>query len=196
MNTGSIDPKEKRLNEFKDWFDGFTKIVRSLQSKGKLGQVSVSHIDTGNFSFSQNAADVVNDKYWELMDNFVRPMVGASNGDPETNIDRYKICSLTELTIVTLQPIECDAVILARMLNARLAYYCALSIVSSWDGVAVGKIQKKVLSKVEENHVVWLQNYDPENFVPPIFSNAVTWQLIHENYLLRVKLEKCKQTEV
>lgn len=187
MSIGSVDPKAKRQEEFKGWFDSFTILVRLLQSQGKL---HVSHNKTGNFTFANNAIDVVNQLYWRWMDAYVRPMVGASNGDPETNIDRYKICSLIELTIITLQPIESNDSDLAKDLNARLAYHCATTLISSWG--QVDDIFKHISPKVAENHLTWLRSYDPENKEPPIFSNAVTWQLIHENCLLRIKLSQAK----
>lgn len=93
MAAENIDPIAKRASEFQEWFDGFTIVVREGQASGVF---PVSSQNTGNFSFPTNAAVQVNSLYWKWMDELVKPMVMATNGDPETNIDRHKICSLTE----------------------------------------------------------------------------------------------------
>lgn len=181
--------RQKRLGEFQAWFDGFTLVVRGLQARKKL---PVSHGSPGNFAFAAGAAQAVNELYWKTMDGLVRPMVKASNGDPETDIDRFKICSLIELSVVALQPINTRTASSARFLNARLAYHCAVSFIANWHTVSPKVVVKYVGKKIAVNHVTWLTNYDPDEGTPPIFSNAVTWQLIEENYSLRQQIAKMK----
>lgn len=121
-------------------------------------------------------------------------MVKSTNGDQETKIDRHKICSLIELSVITLQPVGCDDPGFASDLNARLAYHCAVSFIANWLNVEAHKVTKYVGQKVAENHMTWLKYYDPDETSPPIFSNATTWQLIEENFLLRQEIAKCKIT--
>lgn len=134
-------------------------------------------------TYVENAARDINHVYWETLEERVRPRITSAKGDQEVTVDRHKICSLTELIIAHLQPVDHEDENKKLELSSRLAYYCALNILGCWDNNITSELY--VSESFEREHLTWLRNINrcSEDF--PIFSNAATWYLVELLFLER-----------
>lgn len=173
------EKQAKRLKEFSAWIDQFTE---SSKTEGQ------------DLVFIENAAEILNDIYWVLIEDYIRPLVKDGddelNADGENNVSRFKIISTTELTIIQVQPIKEDDEKAERSLNALFAYWVALNILKSFtpnikeetiDFIdnykeEIEGIDKALLQSIQEDHLTWLELVDPVLSIP-IISNAQTWRL-------------------
>jgi hypothetical protein len=172
----------KRLAEFNYWIKTYKKQVHSI-GKG----VEISFID--------NAAQILNDVYWSLVENYVRPMVNAkeeTNGNGESNISRFKIISTMELTIMKVFPIKSTDEESERRLNALFAYYTGITILRSYEPSlkdetfryidsykeSFDNIEPNLILSIREEHIRWLAYLDTRATMP-IISNAQTWRLFN-----------------
>jgi hypothetical protein len=173
------EKQAKRLKEFIAWIDQFKENAK--QEKREL-------------FFIENAAEILNDVYWTLIDDYIRPLVKDSNeevnSDGENNVSRFKIISTTELTIIQVQPIKYGDEKIERRLNALFAYWVALNILKSFSSNIkddtiyfvdhykedIPGIAKDELQSIQEDHLMWLELIDPI-LSTPIISNAQTWRL-------------------
>lgn len=172
--------KAKRLTAFHGW-------VRDFSTLSQESSISIVFID--------NAADILNDIYWTLLENYVRPLVNSSittDDDNDVFIGRYKIISATELSIVHVQPIKHDNVEAERKLNASFAYWVGLHVLRAFNPTINEKtygfvdnykeeiegIDPREIQTIQEDHVTWLELLDPQ-ISTPIISNAQTWRLLN-----------------
>lgn len=187
-----MDKKEKRLSEFKDWIAGFAAYYK-ITNEGK------------ELSFISKAAEILNDRYWEYAETYIRPIIreeiennkiDSSSADfyDETYISRFKIASATELTIVEVQPIIINSEELReRRVNAEFAWYVGYAILDAFseetilsDTVRFVQQYKEIIPNVDsekitpilEEHLEWLSNLD-QDVQLPIISNAQTWRLFY-----------------
>lgn len=135
-------------------------------------------------TYVENAARDINHMYWETLEERVRPRITSKSGH-EVTVDRHKICSLTELVITHLQPVDHAEETKKLDLSARFAHYCALNILGCWDSKITTGLY--VSESFEREHLTWLRNLNrcSEDF--PIFSNAATWYLVELLFLERTE---------
>jgi len=186
-DKASQEQKAKRLKEIEFWFDRYVQGVRTIQ--GGLGKANYKN--PGSLVFADDAALHVNEVYWYILEQRVRPRIVSCNGDIEVTVDRHKISSLTEIVIALTEPIEHEHLPTKRRLNASLGFYCAMNIMANWNP----KISKEmfVSRPFSQAHTTWLE-YLPTSTEErmPIFSNAANWYLVetlfeerHDKKLLR-----------
>jgi hypothetical protein len=186
-----MNKKEKRLSEFKGWIEGFAAYYKISEGK--------------DLSFIAKAAEILNDRYWEYAENYIRPIIreeienkkiDPSVADPfdETYISRFKIASATELTVVEVQPIVINGEPLKeRRVNAEFAWYVGYTILDSFSDETISSdtvvfvqsykenipnVDSKKITPILEEHLEWLSNLD-QDVQLPIISNAQTWRLFY-----------------
>lgn len=148
-----------------------------------------------------NAASLLNDYYWRLIIDFLRPLLVYSEGEKEHNLHYYKIISASELTVMAVMPLkfkENNSREARKKLNAEFAFFVATSIILNWKinnktTVTYSSFQKVINNKelidyeddgkprffavdFEDEHIDWLK--DLNTAAPlPILSNSQTWRL-------------------
>jgi hypothetical protein len=160
--------KEKRLVQFNQWLSDFKEL---------------SNPDNEVFSYSQNAAERLNDWYWTRRETDIIPYMEADNSSGETviRINRYKVISNLELSVVGFQPILHDDESARSELNAALAWYISIRTLIEWNGWVeeTERINELIdnitdLKEFVDEHINWLAKLDVE-FSYPVFSNSHTW---------------------
>lgn len=71
-------------------------ILSSLKSRNLA-----KHI---NFVIDRNAAELINENYWFLMENIARTIIGSGKEDKSV-VDLYKILSITEFAVIVTKPV-------------------------------------------------------------------------------------------
>jgi hypothetical protein len=171
--------KAKRLETFIAWIADF----KALSQENGIA-----------LSFIDSAAEILNDVYWILVDNYVRPLVTDERNQENHDqfIGRFKIISATELAIVHVQPILDSDERVERKLNASFAYWVGLNILKTFNPDVNEKtfgfvdnykeniegIDPSEIQTIQEDHVTWLELLDPQ-VSTPIISNAQTWRLLN-----------------
>jgi len=183
-----MDKKEKRLSEFKDWINGFA-----------VAQKIKSGID---LVFIDNAAEILNDRYWEYAESYIRPIIDdlkePENIKDESKISRFKIISASELTIIDVQPIALEEdKHKEKRLNAEFGWFVGFSILSSFSETPISDeaaeflrdykeeipdVDTSKIVTVYEEHIQWLCNIE-QDVQLPIISNAQTWRLYYFSLL-------------
>jgi hypothetical protein len=175
--------RAKRLEAFVAWIGDFKTLSQNIG------------ID---LIFIDNAAEILNDVYWTMVDNYVRPLVTDTNkqNNYDLFIGRYKIISATELTIVHVQPIKDDEEQIERKRNAAFAYWVALHLLKAFNQdikpetfgfvdnykEEIKGVDPSEMQTIQEDHVTWLELLDPQ-VSTPIISNAQTWRLLNLSLL-------------
>jgi hypothetical protein len=172
--------KAKRLAEYRYWIKKFQHQARFLSKDSDI-------------TFIANAAEILNDVYWALVENYVRPLVDDRNetdDNGENNISRFKIISTTELTVMRVRPVIGNNEETERLLNAHFAYYIAITILRSYDKElkdesfkfldgykeVIDNIPAENILAIRTEHIQWLAYLDTRSEMP-IISNAQTWRL-------------------
>lgn len=160
--------KEKRLVQFKQWLSDFKEL---------------SDPDDKFFSYSQNAEERLNEWYWTRRETDIIPYMEADTklGETTIRINRYKVISNLELSIVGFQPILHNDDSARSELNAALAWYISLRTLIEWNNWVdeVERINQLIddnedLKEFVDEHINWLAKLDVE-FSYPVFSNSHTW---------------------
>lgn len=162
------EQREQRLCDVRNWLKYFAE-----DCLAELG---------GTVSYIDEAAEQINHFYWETLEERVRPRITSATGK-EVTVDRHKICSLTELVIAYVQPVDHSDPVKKNDLSARLAYFCALNILGCWDKEVVSDLA--VSESFEREHLTWLRHLNKCSEDFPIFSNAATWYLVELVFLER-----------
>lgn len=177
------EEQKKRLKEWKNWLINF-----KAQYKGK-----------GRFRFHYipNAAWLLNDLYWKLAEQYIRPVLTASiNSTEDHKIHPYKIISASEITVMMAEPIEVPGnKKIEKRLNALLAWFVATQIIEGWDTGSKVKITADDISLVagyKENiekdsaypesfaaeHIQWLSLLNV-TIEKPLLINAQCWRMFY-----------------
>ncbi len=166
---GDVSPErqQRRQQEITEWTKHF---VEELKKDG-VGA-----------SYSDEDIVYLNANYWDMLRQSVRPRVAKHDGG-KGHIDRHKIASLFELLIVHHSPIKHPDESIAEDLNARFAFFVAINIIASWNGIASTDLY--VSPTFDREHRTWLKQLNHHNESWPIFSNAATWYLVELIYLER-----------
>jgi hypothetical protein len=165
----SLEQKqEKRYTEFEQWLSDFKE---------------QSELDNIFFEYSQDAPMRLNEWYWTRRETDIIPYMEADieMGETEIRINRYKVISNLELTVVGFQPILHEDESSRSELNALLSWNIALRTLIEWNDwtLKVDKINKLIeeipdLKEFVDEHINWLAKLDVE-FSYPVFSNSHTW---------------------
>ncbi len=184
-----MDKKLIRLSEFRNWIGIFEA---AHKQKG-----------THNFTFIDNASEILNDVYWRYVENYIRPIIANKKGSlGESRISRFKIISATELCIVDVQPINLKTKNKKdeRKLNAEFAWFVGLTVLISFSEYTISDSSIEIVAKYKEKipgidtseiltileeHIQWLILVDPSVQIP-IISNSQTWRFF---YLCLLALE-------
>jgi hypothetical protein len=163
----SPERMDRRQQEITGWITHFVESCR---------------VDGVEASFSADDVALLNADYWDLLKESVRPRVAKYDGG-KGHIDRHKIASMFELLIVHHRPIKHTDEQIADDLNARFAFFVAINIIASWNGIAGADLY--VSESFDREHRTWLKQLNMYSESWPIFSNAATWYLVELVYLER-----------
>jgi len=98
---------------------------------------------------NQGAVQKANNYYWN---NIVPSLkLHIADKDGKKTLDRFKVISGTELSIIHAQPIRASNLIAQRQANARLATYVAQSFFLNYILLTNHSIQKNSFAKEEDN---------------------------------------------
>ncbi len=187
-----MDIRLKRKKEFKFWLDTY-----------------YDSIDQNKFSVINDADTILNETYWFIAETFVRPRIqDLSIDDEQRNINRFKIISATEFSVISVLPFieksstesdessdffdENEEV---RTINAKFAWFIAISIMNSWhidnskqsnqnhyskDNIKTIANYKDINNEkgltIQEEHINWLTYFNRSGSFP-IFSNSQFWRM-------------------
>lgn len=174
--------QRKRLKEWDGWLSTFQKL--NLDEKG-----------IPKFKYIPNAAWLLNNMYWRLIEQYVRPMLEDANND-EHFIHPYKIISASEIAIMLVEPIELPSQPdKERKYNALLAWNIATQIIEGWDTGSSIKIKPEHIKKAAEfkehitkrrfypetfayEHIKWLIGLNA-SMEKPLMINAQCWRMFY-----------------
>ena len=131
-------------------------------------------------SLQKDAAKYIGHHYWESMEEKVRPRIRSKNGEGPVVVDRHKICSLIEMVVMYVAPIEAPD---PDELNARLAFFVAINIIGNWQADKIHTLS--VGEDFDREHLALLRNINRSSDGWPIFSNAATWYLFEQLCIAR-----------
>lgn len=163
----SHDRKERRHHEIIGWVAHFVDGCRA---------------DGVDAAFDPDDIARLNADYWDLLKETVRPRVAKHDGG-KGHIDRHKIASMFELLVIHHRPIKHADDSIADDLNARFAFFVAINIIASWNGITGSALF--VSDTFDREHRTWLKQLNRYSEGWPIFSNAATWYLVELIYLER-----------
>lgn len=169
LNEGIYSPQEKRLGEILSWLDYFKEQTETM--------------GRGTVMYRKNAQQQMNDLYWKLVEERVRPYIEPP--DPLNIrtlplIHHSKIIAVMEFVVMSYLPVLHVNKNERIKLNAILALFIAKQIIFSWNRKHIRK-QCPDLFPFEQEHLTWLRLKKISQF--PIFSNASTWFLYDALYL-------------
>ncbi|NNV53881.1 hypothetical protein [Limnovirga soli] len=121
LPTLSKKAKKRRLEEWNTWLHNFEQ--QNLDEKGNP-----------KFIYIPNAAWLLNDLYWRLVEQYLRPLLATDKEDEEEHrIHPSKIIAASEITIMMTLPIQFigDA-LKEKKVNATLAWFVATQIMEGW----------------------------------------------------------------
>lgn len=189
MDQVSIETRiQERLLEWEGWIAKFMEMNEANPAS--------------EYKPIPNAAELLNDYYWRLALNFLKPLLEFSDGESEHNLHYYKIISSSELTVMAVMPFcftENSDKEQLKQLNAEFAWFVSISILLNWKVDNVEVLEYEQLDKVcsyneiidlDENnepvyytlnfmdeHIEWLK--DINTAAPlPILSNSQTWRML------------------
>lgn len=175
--------------EWNGWINGFSKYL-SDDDKNKL-------------ELLPNAAELLNDYYWRVARQFIRPLL-TETSEEEHNIHYYKIISASELIVMAVLPWKyrdghSHTADDRAYINAQFALYVGVAIMLNWkiDGKEV--VSEKELSQVMHyteiiNTISGTDTLYPHNFTDehiallqqlnvngplPILINSQNWRLAY-----------------
>lgn len=165
------EQRKKRAVEIKTWFGQFVALI---------GQTRPDKVR--DINWIDNAENVINSDYWDLMFERVKPRIKNHTGSKRA--DRHKIASLMELLINWHQPITLPDPAQQEKINAQLAYFCALNIIGNWKRINIPLLHAS--DSFAREHIAMLESMAKTGGeVLPIFSNAASWYLVETIFLGR-----------
>ena len=163
--TGATEEQRKvRLAAIEVWFGRFA---------GGIAQTAPQKAH--KLKWIENPAELINNDYWELMHARIKPRIIPREGKPK-RADRHKIASLLELLINWHQPIVLGDHAQSRLINAQLAYFCALNIIGNWNQANLKHLH--ISDSFASEHLALLRSLPDTSDSLPIFSNAASWYLV------------------
>jgi hypothetical protein len=175
------DAQRKRLKEWKAWLNNFR----------------LQHNGSQKFKYIPNAAWLLNDLYWRLAEQYLRPVLNTPQETEENHkIHPYKIISTSEITVMMTEPIEvANDEKTEKQLNALLAWFIANQIIEGWETGSPIKITTSDIAQIagytehiEKNkrypesfaaeHIQWLTMLNV-TIEKPLLINAQCWRLFY-----------------
>lgn len=105
-------------------------------------------IESIEFIVDKNAATLINENYWFMLDNIAKKIISVGKNEEESSIDIYKVLSITEFAVIATNPVVLEysgklnlkegdtttklLTIAERLVNGYFAWVCAFEILSSW----------------------------------------------------------------
>lgn len=159
---------EKRENE----------IERSLSDFIRLYS---DNFDASTYSVIANVPSIISKVYHQVLHKNVKRYIHSKTS-------KYKMASLTELTVVQIQPFRSENKQRQRRINAELAFYLSIGIIESITPEMLDKdLAIKPVSdfydEVRAKHLEWLM-IKPLDMMC-VISNEHTLALIHHFYVHR-----------
>lgn len=190
MDGNSIDTKKQaRLTEWQGWIDSFLSLNQDNPAP--------------EYSPIANAAALLNDYYWRLTLNFLKPLLTNEEGEPAHNLHFYKIISASELTVMAVNPFKFESSVeneIRKQLNAEFAWFVGISILLNWKIAGKEIIDYAPLEKIflkrelidissdgeshyyalnfRDEHIEWLKDINTASPLP-LLSNSQTWRLFY-----------------
>lgn len=161
-----IDPREKRRSEFVRWLTYFQEEYFNLQA------FRIEYTDS-----IENIATKLVEVYFNTLEDEIRGHM-EDNDNADARINRHKMMSLAEMTVMYVQPINHEDEGERLLLNGGLATYIAKSLMI--DMINLNFMPRHL--KFDNQHIMWLAKCDSEHY--PIFSNSHTW-LMFEQWLIQ-----------
>ena len=205
------EKKRKRLKNYKEWLTEFQSFFNASKIS-KVNSLTKIHANLPNvkkLNFIPYAAEILNHKYWEIVNDYLRLSISLPGKVGESKlINRYKVISATELTIMSIRPIEYSEESedlkneeTEKFLNALFAWYVAIVLIESWEEednksqvkrrVQYGKNIIKTSTLFEpalkdepeainfrDEHIRWLAYVETDSYIP-VLSNAQTWRMFY-----------------
>jgi len=188
LDKTAIDQKkEARLKEWRTW------ITTYLETNDDSPLPEYTTIEY--------AAELLNDYYWRLVKQFIRPLLQEGISPEEHNIHYYKIISASELTVMAVLPLifkESNTQENRALINAEFAFFVATTIMLNWtikgnEIVSINELEQVALNKelidistdnepihypynFRDEHIDWLKELNTSGPLP-IISNSQTWRL-------------------
>jgi len=137
--------------------------------------------DDSQFSVLEDAGYLITKLYASILYPEVKEFI-------DDKAVRFKIASLTELCIISIQPFRSKNVKLQREMNAQVAFYVAIGIFASMDtnsferSFAISPLED-FFEDIKRKHLEWL-SIKKTNMMC-IISNEHTLELMHEFYNFR-----------
>lgn len=176
-NPTDTDEREKRLLSWEKWLELF----------------QASRTET--FTYIPNAASLLNNLYWDLVDRYLKEVL-KKNGGKRGLIHVYKIIAASEIAVMMTEPIIYPDKQEEKLLSARLAYFISCQILEGWSIEGVGTslsatdIQKVALfqepidAKTDYpksfaiEHIEWLYHLNV-TVEKPLLINAQCWRMFY-----------------
>lgn len=176
---------KKRLSEWESWLRNFYNDVYK----------TTNQLD---FTYIPNAAWLLNDLYWRITEQYIRPILKKTTGkvDKQAAIHPYKIASASEITIMMTEPIQIpNNPEIEKKYNALFAWFVATEIIGGWytgSPVKISASQINTIAGCKEHitrkkfypetlayeHINWLINLNT-TIEKPLFLNAQFWRLFY-----------------
>ncbi len=174
---------QKRLGEWQTWLKNF-----KAQSRDSTKI---------RFTYIPNAAWLLNDLYWRLAEQYLRPILKTPDETQEEHtIHPYKIISASEIAVMMTEPINVKGnPDTEKKLTASLAWFVATQIIEGWDTGSPVKVTADHITAVAKykEHIDTDKRY-PESFAAehiqwltmlnvavdkPLLINAQSWRLFY-----------------
>jgi hypothetical protein len=173
--------QRKRLKEWKNWLKNFKQ---DQLHKGK------------EIHYIPNAAWLLNDLYWRLAEQYLRPVLETPNEEEEEHrIHPYKIISASEITIMMTEPIEAESNDEKTKYAAMLAWFVATQIMEGWNTGNNHVVKAEHINKVAgykefiddserypesfaAEHIKWLAVLNV-TIEKPLLINAQCWRMFY-----------------
>ena len=147
---GKVEDKVVKRNKFfLSQLNGFIK--NDIESNTQAWKEEILGLDFETVGNLEDTANLINDRYWELMNNAVKTSILPPK-DADKNkkrADLYKILSCTEFAIMSVKPFIAKisgrnidyvyssdnlALHYENLLNAKFAFTTAINLLGSWEG--------------------------------------------------------------
>lgn len=198
VNVLLEEKKENRLHEWEAWINDYLELNAANP--------------VAKFHAIPNAALLLNDYYWRLATDYLKPLLNTNEHGEISNIHYYKIISASELTVMAVMPfVYDDESIDRKVLNAEFGWFVGLSIMLNWKIQGANTIDYDPLEKVflfkepidvaesgdskffpnnfRDEHIEWLKGVNPAAPLP-IISNSHVWRLLYIGSILSEKPTK------
>jgi hypothetical protein len=121
----SKEEKEARAKRLKEWQGWLRRFRTHCNNSG----------NSTRFTYVPDAANMLNDLYWNIAEEYVRPILkNGGKASEKHKIHPYKIIAVSEISVMMTSPVTVKNNEQAeKMMNASLAWFVATQIIETWD---------------------------------------------------------------